>query len=102
MNEKPRLTQILEDMLSQSMQRQGTPYKRNLKSGLALTVRASISGVTLIMQRADSLPTNTEIRTILKYFPYRTGEVPVTEFHYDGKLALRLDIKAPQEIAKFL
>lgn len=102
MNEKSKLTSLLESMLNQSMQRQGAPIIRTLNNGLHLTMRASISGVTLIMQRADTMPSDVEIKTILKYFPYFTGEVPVTEFHYDGKPALRLDIKDPREVAKYL
>lgn len=102
MNDKPKLTQVLESILTQAMHTTHTPVKRHLKSGLQLTLTADAFSVTLILQRNNSLPSDTEIKTILKYWPYFTGEVAVTELHYNGKPALRLEIKAPQEVAKYL
>lgn len=102
MNAKPKLTEILESMLSQAMQSAHVPVKRNLKSGLRMTLTADAFGVTLILQRDDTLPSDTEIKTILKYWPYFPGEVAVTELRYDSKPALKLQIKAPQDVFKYV
>lgn len=102
MKPKSKLTELLESMLERAMQTTHIPIKRNLKSGLKLTLTADAHGVTLIMQRDSTLPSDTEIKTVLKYWPYYTGEVSVSEIHYDGRPALKLEIKAPQEVAKYL
>lgn len=102
MNDKPVLTRILEEIITKAIHNPHVPVKKNLKNGLRMTLTADTLGITLYLQGDDVLPSDNEIKTILKYFPYYTGEVPVTELHYDGKPSLRLEIKTPQEVAKYL
>lgn len=90
---KSKLTELLESMIYNATQQAHVEIKRNLKSGLQLTMTADAMGITLIMQRENTLPSDTEIKTILKYWPYYTGEVPVTKTIYNGRDALKASIK---------
>jgi hypothetical protein len=96
-NQKKPLTLLIESMISAALNNPHRPVKRSLKSGLYMTMTASSLGIDLFLHREGTFPSDTEIKTILKYWPYFTGDVPVTKIHLGEKPGLRLSIKTPTQ-----
>ena len=82
------LTYLIQKLLEQAAQQKHIPVKRTLKSGLEIVLSMDASDVNLIIYRNDTAPSDNELRTLLKYWPYYTGEVRVRNIVYNGRPAL--------------
>lgn len=84
-------------MLYQAGTRAQVPVKRALQSGLHIEITATAKGYVLIITRDEPGPGENEMHTILKHWPYFTGQVEYRKSIHDRRPALIAEAPKQQE-----
>lgn len=95
---KSRLEYILADMISAANNRQHFPIKHMLRNGLYIEIISDPSSLSLYIYRHDGPPSDLEMRTVLKHFPYKIGETRYRETLYKNRNALVADIPHDKQL----
>lgn len=94
-----KLQDLLTQMYNAAYQRSAVAQKRKLKHGLHISLTCFPQEVILTISRDAMSPSIREWKTVLKNFPYFTGEIYPTQIvDNDGRAALTGKIPPRQKV----